>query len=178
MAALTTMSILGVFFIFAQLCCPCSARFNIEEKFVQSSKNITFKVKTQRYKKLPNTAINSSKVTWSFLRPVPSTVPKVIECGKTCQETMDCCGFFFNRSSTTGPNCFLNERPLRSEYLMHHDGIDLYEIKVSKHLSKLKLSMSDQYFSFYFTLSFLSCASTIHTEYYKKRLSWNNLLQL
>jgi len=127
------MSILRFLFICTQIVL-CFAYFNIEEKFVNSSNdNVRFKVKTQRYKKIINTSFDESN--WTFLTPFGMKVEKVIECGKACQHTTDCCGFFFNRSAGASPNCFLNDQPFRSDHYLQDTDIDLYEIRVSKRIS-------------------------------------------
>ncbi|XP_066927245.1 uncharacterized protein [Clytia hemisphaerica] len=118
------------------------ANFNINTTFATTSiSNTTFRIKTQKYKKLNNTIFNSTKIDWIYLAPEAVRLP-LVECGKLCQETTDCCGFFYvngdnsimneppaNHTNETYPNCYLNDMALPRSKTAVSPNVDYYEIK-------------------------------------------------
>ena len=120
------------------------ANFNINTTFATTSvSNTTFRVKTQKYKRLTNTIFNSTKIDWTYLAPEAVRLP-LVECGKLCQETTDCCGFFYvngdnsimneTRGPEPYPNCYLNDMALPRSKTAVSPNVDYYEIKVWNNL--------------------------------------------
>ena len=105
------------------------SNYNIVDKFVDSTQGVRFRVKTQKYKKIPNKYLRQEEInSWHFLTPeaLEMTLP---QCGRTCLETTDCTGFFFFKSETK--SCFMNENAISLNKLEVKNNIDFYEIEVS-----------------------------------------------
>ena len=93
-----------------------------------TGKAVKLAVETLHFTKFDSTTFDNS-LQWTYVN-TPTTV-SMLRCANSCIETPSCSGFFYNDMGGASPNCFINDKLLRSDHRMSKNNIHYFEITVS-----------------------------------------------
>jgi len=104
---------------------------NVKEKIVVvngTDSVVRLGVKSLHFTKFENTTFHEN-IQWTYLH-TPTTT-SLLRCGRSCLDTTNCSGFFYNTLPGESPNCFINDKVLRNDHRIFHENQHYYEVTVS-----------------------------------------------
>lgn len=100
----------------------------VNETVTQNGKEV-LRIEQQRYSRKYDTTFNDAMIQWSYLYTATSPV-SISLCSYLCMDHPECVSFFYNKNQGANPNCFLNNKALRSDHFKQVVGVDYFELRV------------------------------------------------